>query len=79
MIFNSFNFLWSFPIIFCFYWIFTKKSTLTVSIPKFSNYLLIAVSYGLYLKWKPVYALILLSITVITFFAGLFVERKKTN
>lgn len=41
------------------------------------NYLLIVISYGLYIKWEPVYALILLGVTVVTFFAALIIEKKQ--
>ena len=41
------------------------------------NYLLIAISYGLYAKWNPVYTLILLWVTAITYLAALQIEKKK--
>ena len=34
------------------------------------NVTLLLISYGLYISWKPVYALILLWVTVVTFFTA---------
>jgi D-alanyl-lipoteichoic acid acyltransferase DltB (MBOAT superfamily) len=42
---------------------------------RLSNYFLIAVSYGLYLKWKPVYAFVLLSVTAVTYLVALKIEK----
>ena len=41
------------------------------------NCLLIAISYGLYAKWNPVYTLILLWVTVITYLVALQIEKEK--
>lgn len=75
MIFNSFEFLWLFPIIFCVYYLVTYRKKLMVLYPRIGNYLLIAISYGLYIKWEPVYALVLLGVTAITYLAALKIER----
>lgn len=77
MIFNSFQFLWLFPIIFCVYWTVTRWMGRKELVPRWSNYLLIAISYGLYLQWKPVYALVLLGVTAVTYLAALKIERDK--
>ena len=77
MLFNSFEFLWLFPIIFCVYYIITCRKSLVDKFPKIANFLLIAISYGLYIKWKPVYALILLGVTAITYIAALKIEKDK--
>ncbi len=77
MIFNSFQFLWLFPLIFCAYWLVTRFCGQNTNVPRCSNYLLIAMSYGLYLQWKPVYALVLLSVTAITYIAALKIERNE--
>lgn len=45
--------------------------------PRIGNYMLIAISYGLYIKWKPVYALVLLGVTAITYLTALKIERDK--
>lgn len=76
MLFNSFEFLWLFPIIFCVYTLVVCRKGLLERIPSFANYVLIAISYGLYLKWKPIYALILLGVTAITYLFALLIEKK---
>ncbi len=77
MIFNSFEFLWLFPIIFCVYYFVTYKTSRCGHWHKLSNIFLIAVSYGLYLKWKPVYALVLFGVTIVTYLTALKIERDK--
>ena len=62
MIFNSFNFLVIFPLLFLLYYAIPAKAQ-----PVRNLYLLV-VSYLLYLNFKPAYALILLGVTAITFF-----------
>ena len=65
MLFNSFSFIVLFPIIcICYY-----------QIPKtWRNPFLIICSYLLYMNWRPVYALILLGITGITYTFALWIE-----
>lgn len=75
MLFNSFEFLWIFPVIFCVYYLVTCRSQLMYKYPKLGNYLLIVISYGLYIKWKPVYVLILLGVTAITYLMALKIEK----
>ena len=77
MLFNSFEFLWLFPIIFCIYVVVAYRNKLMKKIPGIANYVLIAISYGLYIKWKPVYALILLGVTAITYLFALLIEEKE--
>lgn len=74
MIFNSFQFLWLFPIIFITYY-FVMRLTEKKYNAKISNFLLIAISYGLYVQWVPMYALVLLTITAITYISALLIER----
>ena len=77
MIFNSFQFIWLFPLIFLIYYgfvaIVNKKNKHTSAL---GNYLLIAISYGLYLQWNPQYALILFGITLITYIFAFLIEKK---
>lgn len=70
MIFNSFEFLYLFPIVFCIYWCFVYAIGKNKKAIGLRNFLLIVISYGLYLKWKPIYALVLLFITVTTYLGG---------
>ena len=71
MIFNSFNFIVLFPLIFLLYYAIPAKYG------KIRNMYLLLVSYLLYLQWKPVYALILVGVTAVTYYSALLVE--KTN
>ncbi|MBQ2779350.1 MAG: MBOAT family protein [Bacteroidaceae bacterium] len=76
MIFNSFQFLWLFPIIFIVYYICNsivgnKKQS------KLSNYLLLIISYLLYLQWNPACTLVLLGVTLCTYFGAIFIEEKE--
>lgn len=75
MIFNSFNFLVLFPILFLLYYI------IPVGKAKWRNGYLLLVSYLLYANWKPAYALILFGVTGMTYlFAGwleIGINRKK--
>ncbi len=78
MIFNSFTFLWLFPLIFCVYWIFTSKRKLRERYPQIGNAILLIISYTLYIKAEPVYALILLWVTVVTYMSARKIEMGKT-
>ena len=85
MLFNSFQFLWLFPIIFLVMWGYrfavarigapeTRNQKLAT---KIENLLLIAISYGLYMQWEWRYALVLLGVTAITYASALLLETKK--
>lgn len=71
MIFNSFNFIILFPLIFLLYYAIPAKYQ------KARNLFLLAVSYLLYLQWKPVYALILLGVTAVTFYSAIAIKKAK--
>lgn len=71
MIFNSFSFIVLFPLIFLLYY------AIPVKYHKGRNLFLLIVSYLLYLHWKPIYALILLGVTTVTYYSALFVTRSK--
>lgn len=71
MIFNSFAFIVCFPLIFLLYYLIPSKYQ------KGRNVFLLVVSYILYLNWKPIYALLLLGVTGITYFTSLLIERKR--
>ena len=71
MIYNSFNFLVFFPLLFLFYYAIPAK------IQQVRNGYLLVVSYLLYANWMPVYALILFGVTCVTYgFARLFDKPK---
>ena len=69
MIYNSFNFIVLFPLIFLLYYLIPARYQ------KVRNVFLLAVSYLLYLNWKPVYALILLGVTLVTYYSARLIER----
>lgn len=77
MLFNSFEFLWLFPLIFIIYYSVVNWRWLVTKYPKLGNFVLLAISYGLYLKWKPVYALVLLGVTAITYLFAIKIESDK--
>lgn len=73
MLFNSFAFLIFFPVVCIIYYLLPTL--------KLRNLFLLVASYYFYMNWEPVYALLLLASTSITYFAALggarFVEHKK--
>lgn len=73
MLFNSFAFLIFFPLVCIIYYLLPSL--------KLRNLFLLVASYYFYMNWEPVYALLLLASTGITYFAALggarYVEHKK--
>lgn len=45
---------------------------------KAGNAVLLIVSYGLYIKWKPIYALVLLWVTATTYIGARFVSHESS-
>lgn len=74
MLFNSYQFLAFFPIVFFIYWGIkcTVKSNVSLLI---RNLFLLLASYYFYMCWQPVYALLLLSSTVITYVGALLIKH----
>ena len=81
MIFNSFQFIWLFPLIFIGYYLLSYL--LSGKFPerqrKISNALLLIVSYGLYAQTNMAFTLILLGVTLITYLFALLIERRDTD
>lgn len=71
MIYNSFNFLVLFPILFLLYYLVPAKQQ------KWRNGYLLLISYLLYANWKPVYVLILLGVTLVTYLFARWIEEGK--
>ena len=71
MIYNSFLFIVCFPLIFLLYYLIPARCQ------KGRNMFLLSVSYLLYINWKPVYALILLGVSAITYFSALQIEHNR--
>lgn len=70
MIFNSFQFIWLFPIIFILYWGINTLFKGNRYANKINTILLIFISYAIYIQYKPIYALLLLYITIVTYGGG---------
>lgn len=73
MPFNSFNFWLIFPFIFGLYWLIPAKYNQARKV------FLILVSYLLYMNWKPAFAIVLLGVTLITYWGGLRLDNQKAN
>ena len=69
MIYNSFNFIILFPLIFLLYYVIPAKYQ------RYRNVFLLVVSYLLYINWKPVYALILLGVTAVTYLSAMYMGK----
>lgn len=71
MLFNSTAFLLFFPIV-CFLFFCIPSAQIRVR-----NLFLLLASYYFYMNWKPVYALLLLTSTIVTYLASLGIDRFK--
>lgn len=70
MLFNSFEFLFFFPIVLLVYYI----------IPKKIKYLwLLAASYYFYMCWNARYALLILASTIVTYISGVLIEKAHSS
>ena len=75
MIFNSFDFIWIIPIILFVYFLIQQDRIRSFFPKKIGNAFLILVSYLLYIKWNPVYSLILLFITATTYLSAKKIDK----
>lgn len=74
MAFNSFSFWLVFPFIFGLYWLIPAKYN------QCRKVFLVVASYLLYMNWKPAFALVLLGVTLITYWGGdLFDSERVKN
>lgn len=64
MAFNSFSFWLVFPFIFGLYWLIPSKYN------QWRKVFLVVASYLLYMNWKPAFALVLLGVTLVTYWGG---------
>jgi D-alanyl-lipoteichoic acid acyltransferase DltB (MBOAT superfamily) len=71
MLFNSLEFIIFFPVVCVIYFLLKNNKW---RIP----FLLIA-SYYFYMNWKPVYAVLIMTSTILTYACGLLVEKNKQN
>ena len=67
MLFNSFEFLIFFPTVCLIYFLLRKN--------KFRNPFLLIASYYFYMNWEPIYAVLILTSTILTYSCGLLVEK----
>lgn len=78
MVFNTFFFIWFFPIIFAVYYILQaimrKTNEKKVLI---RNIFLLFISYFVYIRCNPSYALVLLGVTITTYIAALIFDSGK--
>lgn len=70
MAFNSFSFWLIFPFIFGICWLIPAKWN------QWRKVFLVLASYLLYMNWKPAFAIVLLGVTLITYWGGRILERK---
>jgi len=68
MIYNSIDFILCFPIIFSLYYMIPPH------LHKIRNVYLLLVSYLIYAQWCPAHLLVLIWVSLVTFFAALFVQ-----
>lgn len=74
MLFNSLRFLLILPLIFGIHWAIPAKYN------QWRKVFLVLVSYLLYMNWKPAFAVVLLTVTLVTFWGGWFLDKgEKTN
>ena len=71
MLFNSLDFLLFFPIVCIIYFLLGKN--------KYRNPFLLIASYYFYMNWKPVYAVLILTSTILTYGCGLLVEKYSSD
>ena len=70
MVFTSFNFLIFFPVVIIIYFLLPQK---------FRLFFLLAASYYFYLNTKPVYSLLLISVTVTTYVFAILIDKAKSE
>ena len=73
MAFNSLHFWLVFPSVFLLYWLIPQR------LPSLRKIWLIVASYLLYLSWKPVFALVLLYVTLVTYLGARSFESVKSR
>ena len=74
MLFNSFQFLWLFPLVFLAYY-GVGRIIDSQTHGRGSNLLLLCMSYALYMQWNAFYSLILLGVTAVTYLGALALDK----
>lgn len=81
MTYNSFQFIWLFPIVFTIYYLvlaFANRYQANHARIRIENVILLILSYVLYAQWNPVFMLILLYVTITTYYGAIIIERNST-
>ena len=73
MAFNSFSFWLVFPLIFGLYWLIPAKFN------QWRKLFLVLASYLLYMNWKPAFALVLLGVTLVTYWGGQIFDNERVK
>lgn len=73
MIYNSFNFIVLFPILFLLYYVIPAKYQ------KVRNWFLLIVSYALYISWRPTFAVVLFGVSLVTYWGGHVLELRNES
>ena len=68
MLFNSLAFLLFFPIVVLLYWMIPHR---------FRNSMLLIASYYFYMNWEPIYALLILGSTAVTYLCSIGIDRSQ--
>ena len=71
MLFNSFQFLVFFPVVCLVYYLIPWQ--------KWRNLFLLVASYYFYMNWKPVYAVLILTSTIITYFCAKIIDKQEVD
>ena len=69
MLYNSLRFIFFYPLLFLFYHVIPARNN------TLRNIYLLVVSYTLYACWKPVYVLVLLFVTAVTYASAIFLRE----
>lgn len=81
MTFNSFTFVWLFPIIFLVYYgisaLCNKEIAGGGKQSSISNYVLLVISYGLYVNTNPVWCVFLFGVTAVTYLSARLIEYRR--
>ena len=69
MLFNSFDFLLFFPVVCIIYFLLPNN--------RYKNPFLLIASYYFYMNWEPIYAVLILLSTGLTYICGVLVEKNE--
>jgi len=80
MLFNSFLFLWLFPLIFIAHYFLQYVTGKSCALRlRIRNIFLLTASYLIYIKCNPCHAFVLFGVTLVTYSSAIFIERRKLH